>query len=254
LDTGSPVRIEDVQIGADGRAYEWDLVNASNQTVTAWFVGHTIRFEDGQTVWGSRGTDNYASLERARPAVRDCSGAALQPGDRCRLKDEAFALRRDGTKTETDAQVSMQWIAPGDQDQAEWDRVRAVSVTLEPEAVVFADTTTWGDAARLAQIFEWRRDALRQYAVILDALSAARQSVDHPSWLRRAVDLLDLEGCDHGVHVQTALLQLRTLMALDEAGAADLAEQCELFVSSQKRLYRATAQHARQGVEPYEKN
>jgi hypothetical protein len=87
-----------------------------------------------------------------------------------------------------------------------------VSVTLEPEAVVFADTTTWRDAARLAQIFEWRRDALRQYAVILDALRVARQSADDPSWLRRAAELLEMEGSDHGVHVQTALLQLRTLM------------------------------------------
>jgi hypothetical protein len=52
MDTVSPVRIE-VQIGGDGRSYEWDLVNASNRTVTAWFVGCTIRFEDGQTVCGS---------------------------------------------------------------------------------------------------------------------------------------------------------------------------------------------------------
>lgn len=252
MDTVPPLRIEDVEIAEDGRSYEWDLVNASNRTVTAWFVGHTILFEDGQTVCGARGTDNYASLDRTRPAVRDCAGAALQPGDRCRLRDEAFAVRSDGNEAETNAQVSIHLSVSGERDQPEWNRVRAVSITMEPVAVVFADMTTWGDPARLAKIFEWRRDALRQHTVILDALSAARQSADDSSWLGRAVELLDMEGSDRGVHVQTALFQLRTLVALDEAGAEDLAERCELFVSSQRHLHRATAHHARQRGEPDE--
>jgi hypothetical protein len=206
-------------------------------------VGRTILFEDGQAVSGSRGTNNFTSLERGRPAVGNCSGSALAPGDRCRLRDEAFAVRR-GTETETAPLESLQWVTSGDQDRSEWNRVRAVSVALIPEAVVFADTTTWGDNARLAQIFEWRRDALRQHALILDALKAAAgDPADHRGWLGRASELLEMESADSGVHVRSALSQLRALMAFGEAGAADLAERCELFVTSRKRLYRLTAEH-----------
>jgi hypothetical protein len=203
---------------------EFDLVNASSQTVVAWSVRYALTLADGTQVRRGYGPDGYQVYEGAtadsRPITVPAKGTL-----------HSFLPLADDVSS-----------------NAILDRLTIVSV-------IFADGSWWGEEADVRGVFDRRAREAAAYSVIVAAVRAGREAAGGNGSLDVALRRLNDRNqadFDDGTKQMMRKNLLRNIERKGDTPRSD-GEQLDYYLTTYQALLRAADKHRHMRPPPAEK-